>query len=120
MAKVFLDANYFIDLVKKRRSVDLSKYHNQLLYISPLSLHIFIYIYKCRIPDNNLIKITDFFSLVAINRQIVRRSLQGPTDDFEDNLQLHSAAEADCDLFLTLDKKLLKLGFFGTVEISRS
>lgn len=43
--------------------------------------------------------------------------LSGPTVDFEDNVQLHSAAEAECEIFLTEDKKLLKLGFFGKTHV---
>ena len=38
-------------------------------------------------------------------------------DDFEDNVQLHCAAQANCDFFLTRDEKMLKLGFFGKVRL---
>lgn len=31
--------------------------------------------------------------------------------------QLHSAAEAECDYFLTSDKKLLAMKFFGKTRI---
>lgn len=40
-----------------------------------------------------------------------------PTSDLEDNIQLHSAAEADCDYFLTSDKKLLAMIYFGKTKI---
>lgn len=38
-------------------------------------------------------------------------------ENLEDNIQLHSAAEAECDFFLTSDDKLLKIKFFGKTEI---
>ena len=44
-------------------------------------------------------------------------SLDGPTKDLEDNIQLHSAAKTEADFFLTNDKKLLKMKFFGKMRI---
>ena len=58
-----------------------------------------------------------FFTIISFNKIIVYKSLEGPTDDFEDNVQLHSAAEADCNVFLTSDKKIKELKFFGKVKI---
>lgn len=46
------------------------------------------------------------------------KALEGPTVDFEDNTQLHSAAEAECDYFLTNDEKLLKMKFFGKTRLT--
>jgi len=43
--------------------------------------------------------------------------MTGPTDDFEDNVQLHSAVMGDCDYFLTMDKKLIKMKYFGKMRI---
>lgn len=57
------------------------------------------------------------FSIVDLSRSILDKALQGPTADLEDNIQLHSAAEADCDLFLTNDERLLKITFFGKTKI---
>jgi len=37
--------------------------------------------------------------------------------DFEDLMILHSAQRAECDLFLTQDRKLLGLGTFGVMRI---
>ena len=53
-----------------------------------------------------------------MNEKIVDAALTGPTVDFEDNVQLHSAAEEDCNLFLTSDKKILAMKFFGKVKIA--
>ena len=49
--------------------------------------------------------------------KILDLALEGPVDDLEDNIQLHSASEAECDVFLTNDKKLLKMKFFGKMRI---
>jgi hypothetical protein len=58
------------------------------------------------------------FQLIPITKSLTLKSLQGPTPDFEDNLQLHSAAIEDCDLFLTNDQELLNMSYFGKVNIS--
>jgi len=55
--------------------------------------------------------------LVPFDVVITRLAISGPTDDFEDNVQLHSAAQSDCDYFVTHDSKLLQMKFFGKVKI---
>lgn len=117
MAKVFLDANVFIDLVEKRKSIDRKKLIVHALYLSPLSIHILTYLYKYRIPDERLADVDKFFKLIPLNTALTIKALNGPTSDFEDNIQLNSANEADCDFFLTSDIKLLKLKFFGKTEV---
>lgn len=117
MAKLFLDANYFIDLVEKRKEIDTDHFQNHSLYISPLSIHILVYVYKYKIPNKKLPEITRYFSLVPLSETIIQRSFLGPTGDFEDNLQLHSATCGECDIFLTRDLSLLKIGYFGSVKI---
>ena len=42
----------------------------------------------------------------------------GVFDDFEDLIALHSALRAECEVFLTSDMKLLRLGEFGTMKIT--
>lgn len=42
------------------------------------------------------------------------------SNDLEDNIQLNSAIKADCNFFLTFDKKLLKMKFFGKMKIVSS
>jgi len=121
MAKVFLDANYFIDLVEERKQeVSLNKFREHQLFISSLSIHILSYIYKYKIPDKGLNIALKKFNIIDFDKQVVDKSLLGPASDFEDNVQLHSAAEAECDLFLTEDKKLLDLKFFGKTKIINS
>ena len=120
MAKIFLDANIFIDLVEKRKSIDSKQLYTHDLYLSPLSVHILTYLYKYKIPDERLANIDRFFKLVSFNTELTIKALGGPTSDFEDNTQLHSAAEAEADIFLTADEGLLKLKFFGKTTIKSS
>lgn len=117
MAKIFIDANIFIDLVEKRSQLNIDDLNNQDLFISTLSVHILMYIAKKKIPYPFLSNIVERFLIVDFTNDILNKALQNPTDDFEDNVQLHSAAEADCDVFLTSDAKLLKMKFFGKTEI---
>lgn len=117
MEKIFLDANILIDLVEKRKDLqpeDLSSYD---VFITPLSAHILMYITHQKVPYPTFSEIIKPFSIEVFDENILKQSLAGPTDDFEDNIQLHSATEAECDLFLTNDKKLLNMKFFGNVQI---
>ena len=68
-------------------------------------------------PDKKVLAQRGKFQLTDFSEDILDRALNGPTDDLEDNVQLHSAAEAECDLFLTNDKRLLGLKFFGKAQI---
>lgn len=118
MAKIFLDTNIYIDLIKKRTDLDLKDLQGNDIFISPLSIHILTYIFKYKIPDNELEVNREILNLVSFNNIIAENALIGPTNDFEDNVQLHSAASAECDIFLTEDKKLLSMKFFGKVRIT--
>lgn len=117
MAKVFLDANYFIDLVEERRAVDVNSFLRQYLYISAISIHILTYLYKYKVPSKKLGTVLKNFSVVPSYKKLINKALIGPTSDFEDNLQLHSATQAKADYFLTSDRPLLGLKFFGETEI---
>lgn len=57
------------------------------------------------------------FQIFDLTSTILNLATQGPTTDLEDNIQLHSAAEAECDYFLTSDASLLKMKFFGKTRI---
>lgn len=117
MARIFLDTNAFIDLNegRDRKLIDFLANHN--LYVSVVSLGIWIYIYKHAVPDDKFEHLFETFNFVETSSVIARRSFLGPTSDFEDNMQLHSASEAGCDTFITKDAKLIKLGYFGKVRI---
>lgn len=75
-------------------------------------------IYKHTIPGVHYKKLFTTFNFTDITNQETQKALQGPTQDFEDNLQLHSAMANNCSLILTRDKKLLKLGYFGKALIA--
>lgn len=117
MAKIFVDVNCLIDISENRHNpaIDILDAHNT--FISTLAVHILCYLTKRKIPDQALNQLLTPFSITIFDENILYKSLIGPTRDFEDNVQLHSAAEASCDLFLTNDKKLLKMKFFGKVRI---
>jgi predicted nucleic acid-binding protein len=118
MAKVFLDTNIFIDAIHRRPEKQiLESLLNHIVYISPLSVHIYCYSSKIKIPNSKVRQQIDKFQLVNFSRELSEESLDGPTTDFEDNIQLNSAAEANCEIFLTNDKKLLNLKFFGKTKI---
>lgn len=118
MVDLFLDANFFISIVERRKDVDLKEFLSNKLFISVLSIHILTYLYKYRMPDKKLMNLLEeSYNIVDFSRKISNGALQGPTDDFEDNVQLHSATQAECDLFLTEDKKLLSLKFFGKARM---
>jgi predicted nucleic acid-binding protein len=120
MARVYLDANSFIDVIENREAVDLESFKGHSLFISPLSIHILVYVYRYKMPNNKLAKLTDFINVATLDQQTASKSLVGPTNDFEDNVQVHTAAMADCEIFLTKDKKLLGLKFFGKLQIISS
>jgi|SRR3989344_1167622 len=118
MAKIFFDANYFIDTVQQRKDITLESFLMHQLFISPLSVHILAYTYKYKIPSEKLTKtLQGHFTIIPFDLEINQKALAGPTSDFEDNVQLHSAAEGECDVFLTDDKKLLSLKFFGKTQL---
>lgn len=117
MANIFVDANIFIDWVEDRKNIQLEKLGKHLLFVSPLSIHILSYLYKYKMPDEKLSKYEDYLRIVPLDKNITSKALTGPTKDFEDNAQLHSAVAADCDYFLTSDKNLLKTKYFGKTQI---
>jgi len=116
MVRVFLDTNFYIDITKRAKE-KWESIRGNVLFISPLSTHILFYARKLKVPDQEVNELQKQFGIVPLNKYILDKALEGPTKDFEDNIQLHSAAEADCDIFLTSDIKLLKMKFFGKVQI---
>ena len=114
--KIFLDTNYYIDIVSRQKR-KLQQLTDHEIFISPLSVHIFCYIAKIKTPAKYLIKFNQLLNQVPLNSDIMTASLEGPTSDVADNVQLHSAARTECQFFLTEDKELLKMVYFGTVKI---
>lgn len=121
MANIFLDTNCFIDAIhRKPEKQILNLLEGHIAYISNLSIHIYCYSQKIKIPNDIIIEQIKKFQVVNFSKNISNNALHGPTSDFEDNVQLHSAAEADCDYFLTNDTRLLKMKFFGKVQLASS
>lgn len=119
MAKVFLDTNYFIDAIHRKPETQiLDSLESFIVLISTLSFHIYCYVFKIKIPDSRVLAQRGKFQVVDFSDNILEKSLSGPTKDFEDNVQLHSAAEAMCDFFLTSDRDLLTMQFFGKTKIT--
>lgn len=116
MAKVFLDTNFVLDIAFRKKEV-LLMLNDNLVAISPLSLHILCYVNKIKIPDDDLQMFLDEYEIVNLTKNLIKKCIIGPTEDLEDNIQLHSATEAECDVFLTNDQDLLKMKFFGKMRI---
>ncbi|OIP87733.1 hypothetical protein CO009_00195 [Candidatus Shapirobacteria bacterium CG_4_8_14_3_um_filter_35_11] len=117
MASIFLDVNELISLIKDERNDIWGGLQKQRLVVSVLSWHIVCYLLKWKVPHDKLSDLYDSLVSVEMKRSVVKRAMEGPTDDFEDNVQLHCAVEAECDYFLTLDKKLLSMKYFGKMVI---
>lgn len=118
MDKIFLDANCLIDYAMLRDGGKLIKLlDGSQKCICVLSLHILAYVGKYKLPDDNFSRLPEFLDILMISEEVMQFSMEGPTSDYEDNLQLHCAIGHDCDVFLTNDKKLLKLAFFGKMKI---
>lgn len=119
MAKVFLDTNYILDIFM-RHTRKLADAGNNDLFCSPLSIPTISYIHKLSMPNEKLQNILKDLFIINFTDTILKKSLKGPTPDIEDNIQLHSASSSQCSYFLTRDKKLLKMHYFGQVEIVNS
>ncbi|KKQ35075.1 MAG: hypothetical protein US51_C0017G0007 [Microgenomates group bacterium GW2011_GWA2_37_6] len=118
MANIFLDTNCFIDAIhRKPEKQILNLLEGHIACLSTLSIHIYCYSQKIKIPNDIIIEQIKKFQVVNFSKNISNNALYGPTNDFEDNVQLHSAAESECDIFLTADKKLLDMKFFGKTQI---
>lgn len=116
MANIFVDTNILFDLAvrNKKRAQELAGHK---LFISPLSFHIYSYSQDIKIPNKKIDEMCSFFEIINFSSKILRRAMEGPTPDLEDNIQLQSAARADCEYFFTNDKKLLKMKYFGKTRI---
>ena len=117
MARVFLDANYFIGLANRAPEVDTELLDEHQGFVSILSCHILFYVNKINVPDDKMNSFISDFNLIDLTQDILSKALTSPTSDLEDNIQLHSAASAQCDFFLTGDKKLQNLKYFGKTRI---
>lgn len=119
MAQVFLDTNIYIDAVYRKPEVR-EQFLSHEIYYSPLSAHILFYVLRLKVPNDTIVTVLNEYVPIDFTLFILENALKGPTPDLEDNIQLHSAAEAECDYFLTSDKKLLAMIYFGKTKIVRT
>lgn len=117
MAKVYVDTNCFIGLSIRSPDIDSKHIDAHEAFVSALSCHVLFYVTKTKVPSPQMNAFIEGFNILSLESGTVAKALHGPTDDLEDNIQLHSAALIDADYFVTLDKKLLKMKFFGRVQI---
>lgn len=117
MARVFLDTNKVLDIGLGRRPEVKNRLDGHRVFISPLSIHILCYAGKIKAPDKRISQFVSEYYLVDLTEKVLEKALGGPTADLEDNIQLHSCAEGNCDYFLTNDKNILKMKFFGKARI---
>ena len=117
MVKIFLDANVFYDLMEKRNKWDFGSLHEDILLVSVESVSIWLYIAKHKMPRESYVELFNQFNFLSFTDSIARKAFLGPTNDYEDNIQLHTAVESDADVFVTKDKNLLKMAIYGKVRI---
>lgn len=117
MAKIYLDANVFIDFIARNRVEATTILQGHHVFVSPLSLSIAFYILRKEISLKQLEEFSRYMELVSLTGEISELALQGPTSGYEDNVQLHSAVKADTDIFYTKDRELLNLKFFGKIRL---
>lgn len=120
MANIFLDTNIFFDIVYRNKAQVAEMVIDHQLFISPLSCHIYFYTFKVSVPNSMFTEQIEKFNIVPLDAELLEKALGGPTSDLEDNIQLHSAATAECDVFLTHDQDLIKMAFFGKTRITPS
>jgi predicted nucleic acid-binding protein len=117
MAKVFLDANVFMRLLEGKLQNYLDQLERHTLYISPLTVHIALYVHRAKVPFPSFAEGLQHFQITSLTPAITRQSLEGPTVDFEDNLQLCSAQSIQANNFITFDKQLLALKTLDQMKI---
>jgi len=117
MAKVFADTNCFVGLANSIPEIDTEHIHKHQVFVSVLSIHILFYVNKIKAPDSNNNNFINDFNILSLDLDILENALTGPTQDLEDNIQLHSCTKANCEIFVTFDKKLLAMKYFGKARI---
>lgn len=118
MARVFIDTNFVIESIGLRKSeMDSKQLEGHAAFISPLTIHTMCYAFKINIPDKRIDDFVNQVQIIDFTKKMVELALLGPTSDFEDNVQLHSADSVDANYFLTNDKELLDLKVFGQTKI---
>ena len=123
MMKVFIDTNILIDFLAARQPFaedaialfQLADNNEIDLMVSDLSIVNTIYILRRMhygLPDiyDSLDTIRPLLTITSMGASIVDRCLQHRSDDFEDEMQYHSAVDANADYILTRNTKDFDFG----------
>jgi predicted nucleic acid-binding protein len=120
MMKLFIDTNIMMDLLCRRepyynsiaKIATLADSNEVELFVSALSYATTSYfltksesINSCK---NKLRKFKSISTIVALNTQIIEKSLNSNFTDFEDALQYYSALHAQCKVIITRNGKDFK------------
>ncbi len=135
---IFLDANICLDLLDTKRPTSEASVAWYMKKKDDISLNFFfssdfittfyyILTQKRKYDDAKVIASIDALSFEITPFYLVHSDfLNAKSDffsesfkDFEDLMILNSAVRAECDMFMTNDKVLLKLGDFKGMELSK-
>ncbi len=117
--KVFLDANFLLDLMLQRAGfrqandlVQLALNGQIRLYTSPAVLHITAYYtsqaYSPRRAKQLLLTLLNDVQIIDSDHTTTLMALNSNMDDIEDALQYYTAIKFGLDYFVSADKKLKK------------
>jgi predicted nucleic acid-binding protein len=120
MRKIFLDTNVILDLLAERhpyydpiaKIVTLADRKELFLLTSPISFTTTEYVLtKFESKASALLKLQKFSILCQVadaNQETIDKSLFSGFSDFEDAVQYFCALQADCEVFLTRNRKDFK------------
>jgi predicted nucleic acid-binding protein len=117
MDKVFLDTNFFMRVLEGKFVQEAKRLENKNRFASVLTIHITAYVHKLNMPHSQLKQMLDYYTVLPITAKTGIISLEEPTKDYGDNLQLNTALGHSMTLFVTLDKELLRLKKYQGLNI---
>ncbi len=117
--KVLVDVNVFEDVLSGREGLNFSAEILQLVkkgkiegWVSANTYGILYYLQRRRNSENvarrNVTKILKNFVVIPIRKNILSQALQSSLPDFEDNIQIESAAQFNMDAIITRNIKDFK------------
>ena len=121
MRSIFIDTNIIVDLLADRKpysnyAIELFKIAEQgkiKLFTSSHSIATTYYILKKHIPEKGLrtalFTLLDYIKVIAVDENILKKSLKSNFKDFEDGIQVISAnSNQSIDLIVTRNPKDFK------------
>ncbi len=119
--KVFLDTNVMLDFLGERKLffqpaqliMNLADKGKLTIYVSALSFATCNYFlgkeFGLSVTKEKLSKFKIISNIVALDEQIIDKSLTSKFSDFEDGLQYFSALKVDCNYIITRNIKDFKV-----------